>query len=384
MRIPSQSFSPRMGKLGWDLQARLRGEGKKAESGFGGESNVLETTEREPMGIKIGRIDSFAEMEKIREEWDECLSLSSQDCVFLTFDWFCSWWKSFGNGSELRILIARDASGSVRGIAPLMLIERELRFMASREVTDYCDLIIRQGDEDEIVNAFLLDIMKNKNGAEKLHLINIRESSGSLPPLFRSAKENNLSCDVRDTEVALRLDLPQSYQSYLSSLSRKNRHELRRKMKKLLNFPGSEIKRVSAPAEIQALLGAFIALHGQSSPSKAGFWEKNGTAGFFREIVSRFSRRDWVELHLLSIGGQQAAMLLSFLYNNEILNYNIACDLRFSAFSPGICLFCHSIERSIAQGRQRMDFLRGGERYKYDFGANECKIKDIILLLKDF
>jgi CelD/BcsL family acetyltransferase involved in cellulose biosynthesis len=331
-------------------------------------------------------IDRIAGLEKfsgIRKEWDECLFFSDQATVFLTFDWFYSWWKSFGGGHQLEILLFRDSKGRLNGIAPLMIKKGTLGFIASREVTDYCDFVIRQGMEEKIITAFLLEIKNKSKRLDRLHLINIREESPSLPLLTRLAAELSLPSQVRETEVSLRLDLPELYQNFVSNLGRKNRHELRRKMRKTEILPGLEIKRVSDPGEIRIFLESFICLHRASNPSKAGFWEKKGTAEFFREIVFRFSQQGWAELNLLSIDKEPAASLLTFLYNDEVLHYNIAYNPRFSAFSPGICLFNHSIEKAIGLGKRRMDFLRGREKYKYNFGAKECKIKDFILTLRE-
>jgi CelD/BcsL family acetyltransferase involved in cellulose biosynthesis len=331
----------------------------------------------------IDRITCLEEFSAIKKEWDECLSFSDQATVFLTFDWFYSWWINFGNGHQLEILLFRDSNGTVDGIAPLMIKKGTLGFIASREVTDYCDFVIRQGMEKEIIAVFLLEIKNNSKRLDRLHLINIREESPSLPLLTRLAAELDLSAQVLETEVSLRLDLPESYQSFVSSLSRKNRHELRRKVRKTETLPGIEIKRVSDPGEIRIFLESFISLHRESNPSKAGFWEKKGIAEFFREITSRFSQQGWAELNLLSIDKEPAASLLTFLYNDEVLHYNIAYNPRFAAFSPGIFLFNHSIEKAIGLGKRRVDFLRGREKYKYNFGAKECKIRDFILTLRE-
>jgi CelD/BcsL family acetyltransferase involved in cellulose biosynthesis len=73
------------------------------------------------------------------------------------------------------------------------------------------------------------------------------------------------------------------------------------------------------------------------------------------------------------------AALLNFLYGDEVLFYNVAYDLDYAPFSPGFYLFHASIAEAISQGKNAVDFLRGREKYKYDFGAKECKIYSLIL-----
>ena len=84
--------------------------------------------------MKIERIGSIEDLLGLEKEWGECLSASSHDNVFLTWEWFVSWWKCFGKGSELNILVFRNPSGTLCGLAPLKTREKILSFIAIREV----------------------------------------------------------------------------------------------------------------------------------------------------------------------------------------------------------------------------------------------------------
>ena len=95
---------------------------------------------------------------------------------------------------------------------------------------------------------------------------------------------------------------------------------------------------------------------------------------FFKEIVSEFANRGWVELNCLYVKDSLVAGLLNFIYQNEVLFYNIAYKPDYSSYSPGIYLFNSSIHEAIVAKKSQVDFLRGGEKYKYDFGSKECKI----------
>ena len=47
--------------------------------------------------------------------------------------------------------------------------------------------------------------------------------------------------------------------------------------------------------------------------------------------------------------------------------YNSGFDPGRAALSPGLVLLTHLIRDAIARGKTRFDFLRGEERYKYEF-----------------
>ena len=103
---------------------------------------------------KVERLTDFNRFQKIEDGWNELLSSSMQDCIFLTHQWFSSWWKCLSQGKFMEILLVKDQRGLLIGIAPLMRESDRLSFMASQEVTDYCDFIVRRGKEEEFYKFY--------------------------------------------------------------------------------------------------------------------------------------------------------------------------------------------------------------------------------------
>ena len=135
-----------------------------------------------------------------------------------------------------------------------------------------------------------------------------------------------------------------------------------------------EKKAIGDEVELESAIEAFIALHRESSPLKEKFWETRGMTNFFREMTYRFFLQDWVELVFLWHEDEMMAALLNFVYSNQIYFYNSAYSRDFARYIPGIFLFNHSIGKAISEGREKADFLRGREEYKYYFGAEDSKI----------
>ncbi len=46
---------------------------------------------------------------------------------------------------------------------------------------------------------------------------------------------------------------------------------------------------------------------------------------------------------------------------------------------PGSLLIARYVERAIATGRRRLDFLRGNEAYKYEWGAVDEPIQRLLI-----
>ena len=189
--------------------------------------------------------------------------------------------------------------------------------------------------------------------------------------------------EASESEVAPSLFLGGSYEEFLSNLGRKNRHELRRKIRKLDSLTNVRVERVMESGKLAPALEKFISLHKASSPAKQEFWQKRGMTQFFSRMVHKFALENWVELLLLYVEGRTIAALLNFTNADTVYFYNIAFDIDYSAYSPGFFLFDHAIKQAIADGKAVVDFLRGQEKYKYFFGAKDSKIYSLKLKKKE-
>lgn len=333
--------------------------------------------------MRIEKISRLEKLIEVRDEWKTLLETSSQNCIFLTNEWFCAWFESFGESCQLCVLLFRDKENRLFGIAPLMETREGLKFIANQEVTDYCDFIVELGQEEKFIKNFLEYWQKKFIQNNDLHLINIREESPALFFLSQMSNKFHLKHTVLETEVAPRLDLPKTYEDYLKNLARKNRHELLRKQRKIESQIGLTLKRVKDPEDVPYYIDLFIELHRKGSSSKREFWQKQGMEHFFRTIVTLFSAKGWIEFNVLYFQNDLAAILLNFVYHDEIHFYNAAFNPNYALFSPGIYLFNQSIRQAIKDKKKRADFLRGREKYKYYFGAKECSIIDFTLFKKE-
>lgn len=332
--------------------------------------------------MEVERIRNLEDLDKKREEWNEFLFQTPKNCIFLTYEWFSSWWKCFSENNSLEILIFKDENNSMAGIAPLMLKEGSLHFIASREVSDYCDFIHAKEKQGEFYENLLEYLAKHYSGIDKIELINIKYPSPTITFLPQLASTYKFTLKSFEAGVAPFLSLPSTYESYLALLGRKSRHELRRKLKRIESLTNVKTLRITDTQELEMYIEEFISLHQKSSASKANFWGKKGMTEFFREFVYRFSLKRWVELNFLLYQDKIIASLLNFSYFNRLYFYNSAYDREYSSLSPGFFLFHHCLKQAIIEGNEKADFLRGEEKYKYDFGAGEDKIFKVLLSFK--
>ncbi len=322
---------------------------------------------------------SLDALERAQEEWDDFLFSSEHKCIFLTNEWFVSWWKSFSEDNSFEILIFTDENKDIAGIAPFMIKDKNIRFIANQEVSDYCDFITKKEKRSEFYENLLGYLKTNYSQMEGVELINVHQSSPTLSFLPELANSHGFSCACQEIEVAPVLSLPASYESYLDLLGKKNRHELRRKLKRIESLDKIRVLKVTDPQELRIHTEAFIKLHQNSTSSKEKFWQKEGMTGFFRELIYRFSLKGWIELRVLLYGKKAIAALLNFSFFDSLYFYNSTFDKEYAWYSPGLFLFHQSLREAIQEQKKQADFLRGDEKYKYSLGAQDNKIFQIFL-----
>jgi CelD/BcsL family acetyltransferase involved in cellulose biosynthesis len=155
----------------------------------------------------------------------------------------------------------------------------------------------------------------------------------------------------------------------VQGLGKKERHELRRKLRRLET--GRRVAfRFAEESERATVLDRFMALHRRSRGEKAEFMTGD-TERFFREVADTLAARGWLRLGVLNVDGDDAAVLYGFAYEGTLALYNAAYDPNLAGLSVGIACAAYAIRAAIGEGLRSYDFLRGDEPYKYDLGATD-------------
>jgi CelD/BcsL family acetyltransferase involved in cellulose biosynthesis len=162
-------------------------------------------------------------------------------------------------------------------------------------------------------------------------------------------------------------------------LDKKQRHEIRRKLRKADNEVTTRFIIVGPEQDLEAEMQTFIDLHQKSTPEKDKFMDPQMQAFFF-DVGHALQAQGWLQLAFIEMDGIKAASLLNFDYGDSILVYNSGYDpAQFYHLSPGIVVTARCIEHAISQGRREFDFLRGDEVYKYRFGAKDTKVRRLLI-----
>ena len=303
----------------------------------------------------------------LEESWSALLPDSENNTVFATPIWHRLWWDEFGTGHEL-LLFSFQKDGLLTAVAPLMRIDGRLSFIGSPDVCDYMDFIIRKGSEAEAYDSLMQQLMTLDWNT--LSLSGVAAHSPTFQYLPDLLRNHGFLVEVGAEDVCPRINLPSTWEEYLGSLRKKDRHELRRKIRRLYNA-GDARYHVAQDAELLPKdLEDFVSLLISSRPDKAQFMTPE-RRDFFQSILTRMTDLGYAKLLFLELDGKRVSSAIYFDYNDSYFLYNSGYDTDYASHSVGLLLKALCLKEAIAAGKKQFDFLRGAESYKYHLGATD-------------
>jgi CelD/BcsL family acetyltransferase involved in cellulose biosynthesis len=287
----------------------------------------------------------------LADEWDDLLERAVNPPFFMRYSYQSTWWEYLGN-DKLMLIAVRDDDGQLIGLAPLYgetneAGQKELSFVGCVDVSDYLDLIVSR-DHVDAVHQALLDCLANVTTVwDKLYLCSLPHNSITPSRLAEAAVRRGWRADKKLQDVCPVITLPGSWEEYLAGIKKKQRHEIRRKIRKIETEAETRWYVVDSAAHMTEAMEQFIDLHQKSTKDKEDFWSDDLIA-FFKALALKLTQRDWIKLYFIEVNGVQAAAMLVFDYKNEFLLYNSGYDPeQFAHLSPGNVLTSYTIQEAI-------------------------------------
>lgn len=316
-------------------------------------------------------IEELDRLDVLRAEWDALLAQSAAGrSIFSTWDWQHLWWRVFGGTATLRLLAVRD-KGALIGIWPLIQEDSTLALVGGADLCDYLDIIALAGREQEVLAAGLAHLDGTAGTALDLRFLPATSPTLAQLPALAGRSGWEVACAVDD--VCPAVDLPGDWESYLASLSKKDRHELRRKLRRLAQAGALSWEIAAGRNGLERDRDDFVRLHRLSRADKAAFMDRP-MQDFFSAIIAHFRPLGKIKIYFLAFDGQRVAATLCFEHGDELWVYNSGFDRDYAQHSVGLALKAFCIQDAIAQGKRKVDFLRGPEPYKYDLGAQDVPV----------
>ena len=304
---------------------------------------------------------------RLRGKWNNALRKSSDNDVFLTWEWITSWWKHLGGRNELLPVTVSDDDEILAAACfmrtsskSLGLNRQELRLVGVKD-SDYGGIIIREGKLDCV--RIIIDYIRTS--ADYFKFDSIPENSATAMALGKFLGQV-FSSEVRAGEDCHYLPLSKSWQEHYSGLSTKFRENISRQERNLKKDFKVEVEVITAPEDVTRSMKDFFRLHQERWTSKhePGLFADMNRRNFHLDLAPLFAEQGWLRLFFLTLNGERVAVSYCFNYAKKLYWYLSGFDPAFSRYGVGSVLTAHLIENSIDDGLHEVDFLSGSEPYK--------------------
>lgn len=312
-------------------------------------------------------------------DWKRLLDDDPNRHIFATPEWHRVWWQEFGAGKEL-LLLSMHRDAEVAAFVPLYKKREDgrevLRFIGGIDLTDYLGPICSLDDRDDVADALTSWLASTDTTWDELDAHNMPVPLGFAEFLVESADRRGFNFALEQEETSAIVVLPDDWDDYLGSLDSKERHELKRKRRRLgRDYPDATF-RTATEETLERDLKSFFEMHREAEGHKGRFMGEE-MQGFFRRIADALMPLGWLRLDLLEVGERPVASTFGFELGDTFYLYNSAYEPRAARLSPGLILVAELVKSSIEKGLKTFDLLRGPERYKYQLGAQPVPLNNV-------
>ena len=356
-----------------------------------------------------------------RATWDGLVAANPCATPFSSWAFQQAWWDAYGANAhdETVVILPADSNGLALpgrdpvGIVPLMHRHEveptdlaghtRMRLSAEIELTavapsataiffgasyhaDYATLLAAPGDLDGVADAVAAHLAASDGPAwDVVDLRRLRcgdPAAEALAAAFGRREQAGgwtLNLEREDVCPVVTLPVGAGFDDFLATLDKKERHEIRRKVRRAEAVGAVRLTRSSDPL---ADLPAFIELHQKRWGAEGLFPATTGgemSRVFFQRLFELLGPDGPLVLSFLTVGDRRIGAGVHLVDGESLLYYNAGIDPDARELSPGVLMVASYVEEALSGGFRRMDFLRGDEPYKYEWGARDEPIQRLLV-----
>lgn len=339
--------------------------------------------------LKIVRISDYSGFKDYKDRWNDLLSRSRADNIFLTYEWIDACVRHFFNEEKLLILNVYDGD-RLTGIAPLMIRSYKYFGLPVRSVcfigtgiSDRMGFII-EGERENILGAIMDYLMGIKSEWDFIDLEEIPERPDDIRLMEGYLAERRIISMLGPAKKAFYITMDKAKEGASQDFSKKFRRKLTKVNNKWHGLNLSFERYAGAGASAGAVFPELNAIEDRSwkGDERSGIFSDPASLGFHKEIVSKFSNNGYLDLSILNLGSRPIAYIYNYLYGKRSYNYSIAFDKKYSRLSPGTLLMLWALADSSSRDIEEFDFARGEGDWKARF-TEDFRMHDRVRVFKN-
>ncbi|MGQ0654261.1 MAG: GNAT family N-acetyltransferase [Betaproteobacteria bacterium] len=333
-----------------------------------------------PVVVQAARsVEAFAQL---AADWNRLQESAAGASPFTAWAWQFEWWRVYGAGRRLHILTAVRGA-ELCGVLPLYVETQKtlgvpvrvarLVGMGGDTYPDDLGPFFAPGCESEASEALVSAAL----GSRDWDVISLEDMDSRLPfgrALEAAAGSRGMRSQRAGNERIVYIDLPQSWEAYLGSLSRNRRSKIRSQRKKLHQEPGARFYVWRDASRLDEAFDRLVGLHHKrwrSTGQESESFRTPEYLDFHRSVMRTSLLRGALRLYVLEVAGEAAAMLYALRFRGRVFVVQSGFDPDLARLRPGLVLLGHAIQHAIEEGNRVFDFLRGEHSYKDQLAGSE-------------
>jgi CelD/BcsL family acetyltransferase involved in cellulose biosynthesis len=319
-------------------------------------------------------------VEAVLGEWAQLHAADPVATPFVSAAWARAWIAHWPRAGRPWVLLVRRGPRLV-GVAPLMLERRgpvRVLGMLGKEPGDYWDVVSAPEDRDAVGAAVAGELARRRHEWDVALLSCLVPGSSTGPALAAAGLRVHRRAAVRCPAI----DLPESWEAYLATLPGDRRRNVRRHLRRV-DEGEVELHEVGDPERLPAVLARWQELRARQWDERGRTLTAAHRADAFRDFllaaVTALAPAGQAPVWTLRVGGEAAGVYVGFADRRSFYWYLGGYDPAHAGLGLGKIAIATGIRRSIECGRARYDFTRGGEPYKYWYGASDRHAPSLVV-----
>jgi CelD/BcsL family acetyltransferase involved in cellulose biosynthesis len=328
--------------------------------------------------ITVRLVETLDEFAALEPAFDKLLIESESPHPHLSFTWLYLWYKHFGAGQDLFLLVAEEGSGDrkdVVGIAPLMiyrertvngLVDYRTVRLIGHDFTDRNDFIVRARQREAIIEALADSLFARRARWDRLVLRHLNDASPTFKPLCRALGRKGCRVEMAALATCPWIDVEGSFDDYFKTRGRNLTGDVGRRWRRLRDA-GIEPELQILSRLDEGLLDEIRVIDRARTEATAGrqsvFLDER-KRGFVAELVERLNESGAWRIYVFRHQGVLLSYYICYDCAGTLHFWVTSYNIDYEQYSLGKVLLKSVVEDCFRQGFQHFDFMIGDEEYK--------------------
>jgi CelD/BcsL family acetyltransferase involved in cellulose biosynthesis len=320
--------------------------------------------------VRVREINDIAELAELRNVWHALMECTADATFFSTLEWLEVYWRHFGGQQRLRALVVSDGNDTV-GVLPLVVRSEPRKVGRVRVLTypldDWGAFYGPIGpNRGATLLAGLRHIRRSKRDWDLIDLRFVNESGADGGATQHAIRQAGLQAYRRVRDHTAIVKLPDSYETYLASRTRKRRHNLRRWQRRIEEFGELEFERHVARVgdadprwDFYEVCEQVAGRSWQGSSTNGTTLSHESVRPFLRDTHVTATRLGASDMSVMRLNGRPVAFAYNYVWRGYVNGLRTGFDAEMCRDGVGNLLYMNLVRDSICRGYHTYDLGPG-------------------------